>query len=74
MKGLMVSQDPGNADTPRAHITNMAALGRFCLLNINIPNMYFLTDLRLLARHWARQRMLCRRHRRGVHAAHAMVE
>lgn len=22
-----MSQDPGNADTPRAHITNMAALG-----------------------------------------------
>lgn len=27
MKGLIVSQDPSNADTPRAHITNMAALG-----------------------------------------------
>ncbi|KAF3069711.1 2,4-dichlorophenol 6-monooxygenase [Daldinia childiae] len=26
MKGLIVSQDPSNADTPRAHITNMAAL------------------------------------------------
>lgn len=28
LTGLIVSQDPGNADTPRAHITNMAALGR----------------------------------------------
>lgn len=27
IKGLMVSQDTGTADTPRAHITNMAALG-----------------------------------------------
>lgn len=27
MKGLIVSYDPSNADTPRAHITNMAALG-----------------------------------------------
>jgi hypothetical protein len=28
LTGLIVSQDPGNADTPRAHITNMAALGK----------------------------------------------
>lgn len=27
LKGLIVSKDPTNADTPRAHITNMAALG-----------------------------------------------
>ena len=32
MKGLIVSQDPSNADTPRAHITNMAALGKSSLL------------------------------------------
>ncbi|KAI1479276.1 hypothetical protein K445DRAFT_73973 [Daldinia sp. EC12] len=34
MKGLMVSQDPSNADTPRAHITNMAAID--CLRDIGI--------------------------------------
>ena len=28
LKGLIVSQDPSNADTPRAHITNMAAIGK----------------------------------------------
>lgn len=27
LKGLMISNQPSNADTPRAHITNMAALG-----------------------------------------------
>jgi alkyl hydroperoxide reductase subunit AhpF len=26
LKGLIVTQDPSNADTPRAHITNMAAI------------------------------------------------
>ncbi len=34
MKGLIVSQDPSNADTPRAHITNMAAIG---MDNLNVP-------------------------------------
>ncbi|KAI8961161.1 FAD binding domain-containing protein [Daldinia sp. FL1419] len=34
MKGLIVSQDPSNADTPRAHITNMAALD--CLRDIGL--------------------------------------
>jgi hypothetical protein len=28
LKGIMVSTAPGTADTPRAHITNMAALGK----------------------------------------------
>lgn len=27
LSGLMVSQDPSNADTPRAHVTNMPAIG-----------------------------------------------
>jgi hypothetical protein len=27
LKGIMVSAAPGTANTPRAHITNMAALG-----------------------------------------------
>lgn len=31
LTGLIVSQDPSNADTPRAHITNMAALGKIDL-------------------------------------------
>ena len=31
LTGLIVSQDPGSADTPRAHMTNMAALG-MCLI------------------------------------------
>jgi len=31
LTGLIVSQDPSNADTPRAHITNMVALGRWKL-------------------------------------------
>lgn len=34
MSGLMVSQDPSNADTPRAHITNMAAID--CLRDIGV--------------------------------------
>ncbi|KAK4897780.1 hypothetical protein LTR27_004552 [Elasticomyces elasticus] len=34
MKGLMINQDPGNADTPRAHITNMAALD--CLRDVGL--------------------------------------
>ncbi|KAK7890541.1 hypothetical protein LTR67_007749 [Exophiala xenobiotica] len=34
LTGLIVSQDPGNADTPRAHITNMAALD--CLRDIGV--------------------------------------
>ncbi|KAH8815291.1 FAD binding domain-containing protein [Xylogone sp. PMI_703] len=34
MTGLIVSQDPSNADTPRAHITNMAALD--CLRDIGL--------------------------------------
>lgn len=34
MTGLMVSQDPSNADTPRAHITNMAAID--CLRDIGV--------------------------------------
>lgn len=29
LKGIMVGAEPGSAETPRAHITNMAALGRF---------------------------------------------
>ncbi|KAI1803009.1 FAD binding domain-containing protein [Daldinia bambusicola] len=29
MKGLLVCRDPSNADTPRAHITNMAAIDCF---------------------------------------------
>lgn len=28
IKGIVVSAAPGTANTPRAHITNMAALGR----------------------------------------------
>jgi len=27
LKGVMLRNAPGGADTPRAHITNMAALG-----------------------------------------------
>ncbi|KAH8799728.1 FAD binding domain-containing protein [Xylogone sp. PMI_703] len=34
LTGLIVSQDPSNADTPRAHITNMAALD--CLRDIGV--------------------------------------
>ncbi|KAJ9603045.1 hypothetical protein H2200_012340 [Cladophialophora chaetospira] len=34
LTGLLVSQDPGNADTPRAHITNMAAID--CLRDIGL--------------------------------------
>ncbi|KAH8887264.1 hypothetical protein GQ53DRAFT_874391 [Thozetella sp. PMI_491] len=34
MKGLIISRDPSNADTPRAHITNMAALD--CLRDIGV--------------------------------------
>jgi 2-polyprenyl-6-methoxyphenol hydroxylase-like FAD-dependent oxidoreductase len=34
LKGVIVSQDPGNADTPRAHITNMAAID--CLRDIGL--------------------------------------
>ncbi|KIW19382.1 hypothetical protein PV08_03677 [Exophiala spinifera] len=34
LTGLIVSQDPGNADTPRAHITNMAAID--CLRDIGL--------------------------------------
>ncbi|KAL1864813.1 hypothetical protein Plec18167_009645 [Paecilomyces lecythidis] len=34
MQGLIVSRDPSNADTPRAHITNMAALD--CLRDIGV--------------------------------------
>lgn len=29
LKGIMISASPSTADTPRAHITNMAALGMF---------------------------------------------
>ncbi|GAB1202517.1 hypothetical protein APSETT445_001134 [Aspergillus pseudonomiae] len=28
LKGIMISSAPGTANTPRAHITNMAALGQ----------------------------------------------
>ncbi len=34
LTGLMVSHDPSNADTPRAHITSMAALD--CLRDIGL--------------------------------------
>ncbi|KIW92098.1 uncharacterized protein Z519_07082 [Cladophialophora bantiana CBS 173.52] len=34
LTGLIVSQDPSNADTPRAHITNMAAID--CLRDIGV--------------------------------------
>ncbi|KAG0649402.1 2,4-dichlorophenol hydroxylase [Hyphodiscus hymeniophilus] len=34
LKGLIVSRDSGNADSPRAHITNMAALD--CLRDIGV--------------------------------------
>lgn len=29
LKGIMIGAAPGTAHTPRAHITNMAAVGKF---------------------------------------------
>ncbi|KAB5576328.1 FAD binding domain-containing protein [Coniochaeta sp. 2T2.1] len=39
MKGLIVSRDPSNADTPRAHITNMAALD--CLRDFGLDTQCY---------------------------------
>jgi 2-polyprenyl-6-methoxyphenol hydroxylase-like FAD-dependent oxidoreductase len=39
MKGLIVSRDPSNADTPRAHITNMATLD--CLRDFGLDTQCY---------------------------------
>jgi hypothetical protein len=46
----MLGAAPGSADTPRAHITNMAALGKKSLLHVPAI-IYQLTILRMLERY-----------------------
>jgi len=40
MTGLLISQEPTTADTPRAHITNMAALD--CLRDVGLDEQAYL--------------------------------
>lgn len=53
LKGLMIGAASGTAETPRAHITNMAALG----MQYGDPRApeHELILYRMLERHWLRR-------------------
>jgi hypothetical protein len=65
----MLGAAPGSADTPRAHITNMAALGKKSMLRVPAI-IHQLTILRMLERYWARAGMYRSCYGRGLHATY----
>jgi len=75
LTGIMLGEHSGSIDTPRAHITNMAALGKTTPdYTATCRSSFLLTELhRMLARHRVGRSMRRGSHERRLHAAYAMV-